>query len=309
MELHQVRYFLAVAKTLNFTRAAEQCHVTQPALTKAVQKLEHELGGPLLLRERNLTQLTDLGKQVLPMLERTLASAEAVRTAAREFGRSDVVPLRLGLSPSVSAALILQPFREVSAHVPGLRLELREASPEVLTTMLLNGEVSAALMDGLDASAERIDSWALFRERFVVLVDVEHPLAGRSEIGLEDLRGQTILERVGHDGRDIFRDTVFEGVEPSFGHRSGHDAHLQHLASAGFGALISPEHVPRSPELVAVPLRSVSAWREIHLAVVQGRRYSPALDAFVKVARLRDWSFAVRSATPDPSRERAPAHL
>jgi DNA-binding transcriptional LysR family regulator len=63
MELHQVRYFLAVASTLNFTRAAEQCNVTQPALTKGVQKLEQELGGQLIYRERQLTQLTDLGKK------------------------------------------------------------------------------------------------------------------------------------------------------------------------------------------------------------------------------------------------------
>ena len=83
MELHQVRYFLAVASTLNFTRAAEQCNVTQPALTKGVQKLEQELGGQLIYRERQLTQLTDLGKEVLPMLERTLASAEAVRRRAQ----------------------------------------------------------------------------------------------------------------------------------------------------------------------------------------------------------------------------------
>src|ERR1700740_966509 len=85
MELHQVRYFLALASTLNFTRAAEQCNVTQPALTKGIQKLEQELGGQLIYRERRLTQLTDLGKEVLPMLERTLASSEAVGRRAREF--------------------------------------------------------------------------------------------------------------------------------------------------------------------------------------------------------------------------------
>src|SRR5215831_9981214 len=74
MELHQARYFVTVASTLNFTRAAEQCDVTQPALTKGVQKLEQELGGQLIYRERQLTQLTDLGKEILPMLEGTLAS-------------------------------------------------------------------------------------------------------------------------------------------------------------------------------------------------------------------------------------------
>jgi DNA-binding transcriptional LysR family regulator len=99
MELHQVRYFLAVASTFNFTRAAEQCNVTQPALTKGVQKLEEELGGQLIYRERQLSQLTDLGKEVLPMLERTLASAEAVRRRAREFQRKEVAPLKIGLAP------------------------------------------------------------------------------------------------------------------------------------------------------------------------------------------------------------------
>lgn len=66
MELHQVRYFLALANTPNFTLAAEMCNVTQPAPTKGVQKLEHELGGALLYRERQLTHLTELGKAVLP---------------------------------------------------------------------------------------------------------------------------------------------------------------------------------------------------------------------------------------------------
>ena len=76
LQLYQVRYFLALARTLNFTRAAEQCNVTQPALTKAVQKLEQELGGTLIHRERHLTQLTELGKMILPTLEKIFAAAE-----------------------------------------------------------------------------------------------------------------------------------------------------------------------------------------------------------------------------------------
>src|ERR1700744_6577333 len=87
MELHQVRYFVALANSMTFTRAAEQCNVTQPALTKAIQKLEYELGGPLVFRERQLTQLTDLGKLMLPILEQTLAAIESARTNAREFKR------------------------------------------------------------------------------------------------------------------------------------------------------------------------------------------------------------------------------
>src|ERR1700742_5014346 len=109
VELHQVRYFLALARTLNFTRAAEQCNVSQPALTKSIQKLEYEMGGPLLHRERHLTQLTDLGKIILPMLERTLDAADTARLQAREYKSKDLAPLRVGLTPSISASLMVQP--------------------------------------------------------------------------------------------------------------------------------------------------------------------------------------------------------
>jgi DNA-binding transcriptional LysR family regulator len=76
MEMHQVRYFLAVADTLNFTRAAERCHVSQPALTRAIQQLEEEMGGLLLRRERKLTHLTDFGRLIEPHLRQLSADAE-----------------------------------------------------------------------------------------------------------------------------------------------------------------------------------------------------------------------------------------
>ncbi len=69
MEMHQIRYFLAICECLNFTRAAEQCHVARPSLTRAIKKLEAELGGPLLRRERNHTHLTELGRLIRPHLE------------------------------------------------------------------------------------------------------------------------------------------------------------------------------------------------------------------------------------------------
>ena len=85
LQFHQVRYFLALARTLNFTRAAEQCNVTQPALTKAIHKLEQELGGALIHRERHLTQLTELGKMIVPTLEKMFAAAEAVQFQAQGY--------------------------------------------------------------------------------------------------------------------------------------------------------------------------------------------------------------------------------
>ena len=83
MELYQIRYFLALCDTLNFARAAERCNVSQPSLTRAVQKLEQELGGLLIRRERHRTHLTELGRLVRPMLGEVLAYAERAKSDAK----------------------------------------------------------------------------------------------------------------------------------------------------------------------------------------------------------------------------------
>ena len=113
MELFQVRYFLALARALNFTRAAEACNISQPALTRAIQRLEEELGGPLLHRERNLTQLTALGRAMLPHLEAAHAAADAAAAQAAAFRRREVEPLRLGVDGALQDAA--SPARAIQA--------------------------------------------------------------------------------------------------------------------------------------------------------------------------------------------------
>ena len=290
MELHQVRYFLAVASTLNFTRAAEQCNVTQPALTKGVQKLEEELGGQLIFRERQFTQLTDLGKEVLPMLERTLTSADAVRQRAQEFRRKEVAPLKIGLAPSISPSLVLEPVAEIAKFVPGLRVQLREETAEKLVDLLLEGEINAAMVGEIQDMPARIDGWSLFEERYVAVLAPNHQLANRPAIGVDELRETTLLERTGCDVASKIQKSCFPDSLPRTVHCSRHDLHLQHMAAAGFGVILAPEHMPCLPTLKAIPIEGDPVWREVRLLAVQGRRYSPALDAFVKLARLRDWS-------------------
>jgi DNA-binding transcriptional LysR family regulator len=309
MELHQVRYFLAVASTLNFTRAAEQCNVTQPALTKGVQKLEQELGGQLIYRERQLTQLTDLGREVLPMLERTLASAETVRRRAREFQRKEVAPLKIGLEPSISASLVLDPIAETAKFVPGLHVELREGAAEKLVELLLEGEISAAMVGDMQDMPARIDDWSLFEERYVAVLAPTHQLANRPSIGIDDLRETVLLERAGCDVALKIQRSCFPEEPLQLGHCSSHDLHLQHMAAVGFGVILAPEHMPRLPTLKAIPLEGDPVSRTVRLLAVQGRRYSPALDAFVKVARLRDWSVKVpRRGMPHSMLEDARPH-
>src|SRR5713101_2514910 len=98
MEMHQVRYFLAVARTLNFTRAAEECHVTQPSLTRAIKQLECELGGDLLRRERPHAQLTELGQRMMPLLTQCYDSAAGARLLASSIKSGETGSLTLALS-------------------------------------------------------------------------------------------------------------------------------------------------------------------------------------------------------------------
>ncbi len=98
MEMHQVRYFLAVARTLNFTRAAEECNVAQPSLTRAIRQLEGELGGDLFRRERPHAQLTELGQRMLPLLRQCYDSALGARSLASSLKTGEIGALRLALS-------------------------------------------------------------------------------------------------------------------------------------------------------------------------------------------------------------------
>jgi LysR family hydrogen peroxide-inducible transcriptional activator len=102
MEIHQIRYFLAVSEYLNFRRAAENCHVSAPALTRAIQKLEDEIGGKLFRRERNLTHLTDLGTLIRPHLEHVLFEAEGAKITAKQFLKLEHAPVKLGVMCSLA---------------------------------------------------------------------------------------------------------------------------------------------------------------------------------------------------------------
>jgi DNA-binding transcriptional LysR family regulator len=303
MELHQIRYFLALARTLNFTRAAESCHVTQPALTKAVQRLELELGGPLLHRERQLTQLTDLGKLVLPMLERAFSAAESVRTSAREYQIKEIAPLKIALAPCISAAILEEPLMKINQFMPGLRVELVEAETPELGEMLLSGQVNAAVAGAeWGELPQRVDHWDLFRERFLVLVPQESRYIHLAALSLDLLEQATWLERAGWGGVALLWQKLFpNGSEPRIGHFGHHLGHLQHMVSAGLGLMLWPEHAPHIEGVVTRPIEGDPLERSVRLLVMAGRRYSPALEALVKVARVQDWGAALGASKTIPT--------
>jgi DNA-binding transcriptional LysR family regulator len=303
LELPQVRYFLALAQTLNFTRAAEQCNITQSALTRSVQKLESELGGPLIHRERKLTQLTDLAKIVLPMLERLVQSAEMVRSRAVEFRATEIAPLRIGLAPCVSAAVLVETLRDLTRIARGVQIDLIEGDRHILLENLLNGGIHAAITPQPEPLPDRIRHWPLFEERAVALMARDHPLARKTVLTMREVREADWLGRDGCDMLERLVEACFDPDMPAkVTHRGRLESHLQWMAAAGLGLLLAPEHAPWLPALVARPIAGDPVRRSVELLVVGGRRYSPALSGFINAIRVQDWAMtrdlqaSVRSA-------------
>ena len=276
VELNQIRYFLALARTLNFTRAAQHCNVTQPALTKAIQKLEHELGGDLILRERHLSQLTDLGKLVLPMLERAFAASQSALTSADGFQTKRIAPLKVALGCCVSPALIETPFSKIGRFVPGLQIELIEAKPRELPDLLLGGHVGAAFAgDEVGELPPRIDHLTLFRERVMALVSANSRFNESSELTAKDLSEVNWLECTGCDAAEYCLRRVFQSAnDPKVTHRACTLMQLQHMVSAGFGVMLWPEHAPHIPTVIPKPIAG-AVTRDVRLLVVAGRRVPP----------------------------------
>ena len=120
MEMQQVRYFLSVARTLNFTRAAEDCNVTQPALTRANKQLEDELGGDLIRREGRNTHLTDLGNRMQPLLQQCYDSALTAKSLATRIKKGEVPTLSLAVSRTLDLVHLMRPLSEMHRSFVGL---------------------------------------------------------------------------------------------------------------------------------------------------------------------------------------------
>lgn len=291
MEMHQVRYFLAVARVLNFTRAAEECNVTQPSLTRSIQKLEEEFGGLLFRRERALTHLTDLGRGMLPHLQRTWDSAQAAKQLAKQIGKAQVAPLSLGLADTLQAPQISQVLRELGTTLPGFELALKTGSSEDILAQAMRGDVDLSVVEQPLEPLDRLDCWELYRRAYVVVAREDHRFAAVNGLELSQLHGEPWIEGRQPDSR--FQDAcAAAGVEPSFGHKAGQDAHVAQLVVAGLGCALLPGDMPLPPGLVARDLRDADLSRPVILGTIAGRYRSAPVEAFIRSARAIRWGAA-----------------
>jgi LysR family hydrogen peroxide-inducible transcriptional activator len=294
MEMHQIRYFLAVCETLNFTRAAERCNVTQPALTRAIQKLEDELGGLLFRRERHLTHLTDLGRLMRPQLEQIWQQTEAVKTTAKSFLKLEDAALNLGLMCTIGPLRAIGFLNEFRTRHPGIDVTLLEGVPARLSELLHDGTLDIALMAQPESFDERFDVHALYEEHFVIAFPRGHRFEAQNAIRFRDIDGESYLRRINCEYRDHLGAIGRElGVSVRIAYRSEREDWIQTMVLAGMGICFLPEYSSLLPGLLTRRVIEPEVVRQVSLVTVAGRRFSPAVATFVRATRAYPWATAV----------------
>ena len=291
MEMHQVRYFLAVARTLNFTRAAEECNVTQPSLTRAVRQLEDELGGDLFRRERPHAQLTELGQRMQPLLQQCYDSALGARSLASSIKTGEVGSLRIALSATIETALLMPHILEIRKHFKRLEVKLMRGTAAQIAEFIKSGSAELAVASSLGNTWDRLDTWPLFTEPFVLVLGSGHHLAGRNSIQLSDLRGEPLLVRTYCEHVDslasLLRSQNFP-VDRAHEVPSEHD--LEAFLEHGLGVAFVPQSALLSEGLKRIPITGLDLRRTVSLYGVAGRQRTPVANMMMKMLRAADWS-------------------
>ena len=291
MEMHQVRYFLAVARTLNFTRAAEECHVAQPSLTRAIRQLEGEFGGDLFRRERPHAQLTELGQRMLPLLKQCYESALSARSLAAAIKKGEVGSLRIAVSHAVNPMLITPHVVELGKLFRGLELKLLRGTGGEVLELLKKGEVELGVGADLGDEWERLDRWALFTEEFQLCVNSMHTLAGRPSVALDELKEERLMVRTYCETTsslvEILRAREFD---VSRFHEVSAEVDLLSLLEAGIGVALVPRSAQDAPSLKRLTVEGIEFRRTLYLYGVAGRQRTAVAAAMMKMLRAYDWS-------------------
>jgi DNA-binding transcriptional LysR family regulator len=291
MEMHQVRYFLAITRTLNFTRAAEECNVAQPSLTRAIRLLEEEFGGELFRRERPHSQLTDLGQRVLPLLQQIFDSALSARSLASSIRSGDTGSLRLALSRTIDLAILMPHIVELRKHFKNLELKLWRGTTAEVIEYMKDGEVELAVASTLEMGWERLDQWPLYTEAFELIANKGHRLASRESIAFEDLGGESLLVRSYCEHAAQLADLSRRHV-PNLG--QAHELNSQHdlvaLLEQGFGIAFVPHSEALFGNFLRTPVKGLDLRRTVFLYGVAGRQRSAVAAMLMKMLRAADWS-------------------
>jgi len=289
MEMHQIRYFLAVEKSRNFTRAAEACHITQPALTRAIQKLEHEVCGALFQRLNGRIELTELGRVLLPRLEAVEREVNCARLDWQAVAGSRKQRLRLGVMCTLSPHRLATFVSRVALQIPDLEISIKEARGSAIVAGLANDDLDIALA-GMPEYPADFEAVRLFTEPYILAVPNQHRFAGRASVALSELDGENYIERTNCEFSDHFEAVYGEWpIQLNVRYRSEREDWVQSMIAAGMGIAYMPQSLPICPGITRVKVDTPLVERTISLVRLAGTFKSPAVCAFAQMVGQFGW--------------------
>jgi LysR family hydrogen peroxide-inducible transcriptional activator len=293
MEMHEIRYFLAASQTLNFHRAADLVHVGQPALTRAIQKLEAELGGHLFHREKTRVRLTDFGSLMRTQLDDVIQRSETAKTAARSFLSLESASLTLGVMCTIGPLRFISFLNAFRACYPGIQVTVIEGAVSHLTELLTAGKLDVALLATPEPFDNCLKSEPVYRERFGLAFSTGHRFNKRNTLHLTDVRGEAYLERINCEYGDYIDGLCRNiGCDIRSAFRSEREDWILAMIAAGMGVCFIAEFSANHPGVCHRPVVDPEIIREVSLVSVADRLPSPVVSAFARAVKEHDWQSA-----------------
>jgi LysR family transcriptional activator of glutamate synthase operon len=306
MELRQLRYLVALAEELHFTRAAEREHVAQPALSQQIRRLEDEVGLGLVERTTRHVSLTAAGEVLVVRARRVLAELEAAGTELSALRGMDTGHVTIGAMHTMGPIDLSLPLALFHDLHPGVGLTVREQSSEEMAEMLRVDEIDLAFLSVTErVESEGLGLHQLVSEELVVLLPLDHALSGREEVRMAELADEQFISfRAGARLRELLFAAGREaGFEPRVTLESNESQRIRRLVARGLGVSILPRSDADRPgaDVAVSRLVKPSLRRDITLAWREGRRLAPAAEAFLDLSRE---TFADPDADEDSAMDR-----
>ncbi len=290
MELRQLRYLVALAEELSFTRAAAREHVAQPALSQQIRRLEEEVGLALVERTTRHVALTDAGRLLEVRARRVLSELEAAATELEAVRGMNTGHVTIGAMHTMGPIDLSLPLALFHDQHPDVGLTVREYSSEEMAEMLRVDELDLAFLSVTErVEAHGLGFHQLVAEELVVLLPPGHPLGDRRQVRMAELAAEQFISfREGARLRELlFAAGRQAGFEPRVTLESNESRRVRRLVSRGLGVAILPRSDAEGPgaEVAVVSLIEPALRRDITLAWREGRRHAPAAAGFQKLAR------------------------
>ncbi|MBQ8105528.1 MAG: LysR family transcriptional regulator [Afipia sp.] len=290
MELNQVEYFINLAETLNFTTAARLSGVSQPSLTRAIRRLEEELGGPLIYRDGKNSRLTALGQEIEKDFKQVQLALRSARQHSHDWALGSQCVLDIAVAPSVSPNAFTSFFQRALEENPTVWIKIHALQSNEYTAEILSGKYHACILPREPKPDAKLDVRPLFRERFVLGCAAEHPLASVDVVRAADLASFPYVDRL----RCEFRDRIQEHfarqeilMRPRF--RAEREDWVQRVVADGHAICILPEHSGAVPGLVTRPIEGLSLERELVIVTVSGSTTPVEMRKIAQLASRYAW--------------------